>query len=247
MSTIRAQSGPAIKTGELVAQTLRVRIARGELAPGDRLPPEDELMAKLGLARTTVREGLRILESQGLIEVRRGRQGGGRVTHPSVEHLAQGFALTLQLQQVTYEDLDQALQLIEPALAARLARSHTEEDLDALRASADCVAEAGRKHDPAAVSVAATDFHETVVIRAGNKTLATMSLMVHELRQEYYLWASQQTLDQKAVERAVRSYRKLIRLVEQGDADGAEDHWRKQLRYISSKPKQSYNTPIAFI
>jgi GntR family transcriptional repressor for pyruvate dehydrogenase complex len=247
MSTIRAQSGPAIKTGELVAQTLRVRIARGELAPGDRLPPEDELMANLGLARTTVREGLRILESQGLIEVRRGRQGGGRVTHPSVEHLAQGFALTLQLQQVTYEDLDQANQLIEPALAARLARSHTEEDLAALRASADRAAEASRTNNQPAFSVAATDFHETVVIRAGNKTLATMSLMLHELRREYYFWASQQTVDQKNFERAVRSYRKLIRLVEQGDADGAEDHWRKQLRYISSKPGRAYNSPIAFI
>jgi len=77
--------------------------------------------------------------------------------------------------------------------------------------------------------------------------LATMSLMLHELRSEYYFWASQQTLDQKIFERAVRSYRKLIRLVDQGDADGAEDHWRKQLRYISSQSSEPYDSQISFI
>lgn len=227
-------SGPAVKTGELVARHLRVRIARGELQAGDRLPPEDELMAQFGLARTTVREGLRILESQGLIEVRRGRSGGGRVTHPQIEHLAQGLALALQLDQVTYRDLDEARQTIEPVLAGRLALSATADDLDALRRVIDKAAEAAASNDREAFAEVATEFHQTIVERAGNRTLAKLSELLHELVTSFYVFSSQRdTADQATFERAVRSYRKYVFLVEAGDQAGAEQHWRRQMSYTS--------------
>src|SRR5437764_12461634 len=119
------------KTGEMIAERLRRRIARGELAIGERLPPEDELTATFGIARTTLREALRILESQGLLEIRRGRTGGPVVTMPRIDSLAEGLAVTLQLQGTTAGDLDVARQLIEPRLAGRLADAHTPDDLAA--------------------------------------------------------------------------------------------------------------------
>ncbi len=247
LDTERDIDGSPLKTGEQVAHTVRVRVARGELQPGDRLPPEDELMAALGLARTTVREGLRILESQGLIEVRRGRGGGGRVTHPSVERLAQGLALALQLQAVTFGDLADASSLIEPALAGRLAASRTQEDLEALTVVVDRAAAAAKHNDPAEFARAATKLHETVVTRAGNTTLATVSRMLHELRSEYYWWASHEGADRKQFERAVRSYRKLVRLIVARDVAGAEDHWRKQLSYTGHHSDRSHSGPIPFI
>src|SRR3989442_5029833 len=109
------------KTGEVVAERLRRQIARGELTIGQRLPPEDELMAQFGIARTTLREALRVLESQGLLEIRRGRTGGPVVTMPRIDSLAEGLAVTLQPQATTAGDLDAARQLIEPRLAGRLA------------------------------------------------------------------------------------------------------------------------------
>ncbi|MDQ1431505.1 MAG: GntR family transcriptional regulator, transcriptional repressor for pyruvate dehydrogenase complex, partial [Actinomycetota bacterium] len=125
------------KTGEVVAERLRRQIARGELTIGQRLPPEDELTAVFGIARTTLREALRILESQGLLEIRRGRAGGPVVTMPKIDSLAEGLAVTLQLQGTTAGDLDIARQLIEPRLAGRLAQSHTTDDLVALQTAAD--------------------------------------------------------------------------------------------------------------
>jgi DNA-binding FadR family transcriptional regulator len=245
MSQLRDTNDEGLKSGELVARDLRSRIARGDLQPGDRLPPEDELMAALGLARTTVREGLRILESQGLIEVRRGRQGGGRVTHPTVEYLAKSLALTLQLQGVTYRDLDEAAQLIEPALAGRLATEHTDEDMAVLTAAVDRAAAAARANDRSAFGLAATAVHEAVSTRSGNTTLATLSRLLHELRTEYYTWAVVSS-DQSTMERAARSYRRLVRLVQAGDAAGAEEHWRVQLSYIKST-HVAMDEPIPFI
>src|ERR1051325_5810866 len=125
------------KSGEMIAERLRRQIARGELAIGERLPPEDELTATFGIARTTLREALRILESQGLLEIRRGRTGGPVVTMPRIDALAEGLAVTLQLRGATAGDLDAARQLIEPSLAAQLAQHHTDDDLAVIGAAVD--------------------------------------------------------------------------------------------------------------
>ncbi len=148
------------KTGEVVAERLRRQIARGELTIGQRLPPEDELTAVFGIARTTLREALRILESQGLVEIRRGRTGGPVVTMPKIDSLAEGLAVTLQLQGTTAGDLDVARQLIEPRLAARLATHHTADDLDALHAAVDRASVAADAVDQVAFGAAAAAMHD---------------------------------------------------------------------------------------
>jgi DNA-binding FadR family transcriptional regulator len=218
------------KTGEVVAERLRRQIARGELTIGQRLPPEDELTAVFGIARTTLREALRILESQGLLEIRRGRTGGPVVTMPKIDSLAEGLAVTLQLQGTTAGDLDVARQLIEPRLAARLAESHTPEDLVALQRAADRAAQAADAFDRVAFGTAARAMHETLMERAGNNTLVTISRLLHALVTQYYVTSAARS-DQERLQRAVRSYRKLVRLIDAGDADAAEEHWRKQMTF----------------
>jgi GntR family transcriptional regulator, transcriptional repressor for pyruvate dehydrogenase complex len=218
------------KTGEVVADRLRRQIARGELTIGQRLPPEDELTAVFGIARTTLREALRILESQGLLEIRRGRTGGPVVTMPRIDSLAEGLAVTLQLQGTTAGDLDVARQLIEPRLAARLAEAHTPEDLVALQAAAARAGRAADAFDRAAFGAAAAGMHETLMERSGNTTLTTFSRLLHALVAQYYV-TSATLSDQDKMHRAVRSYRKLVRLIDAGDADAAEEHWRKQMTF----------------
>ncbi len=59
---------------DVIGDQLREGILKGELAPGDRLPPERELAARFGTNRNTLREAIRALEAQGLV---RARQGDG--------------------------------------------------------------------------------------------------------------------------------------------------------------------------
>src|SRR6266508_292458 len=223
----------ALKAAELVARDLRNQIARGELVPGDRLLTEDDLMKHFGVARTMLREGLRILESQGLVEIRRGRNGGPEVTAPSVEPLARGFALHLQLQHTTVGDLDEARQLIEPWLAARLARNHTAADLAALDQAIELAADAADRNDKEAFGNAAALVHETIGQRAGNQTLALVGTLLHELVAGYYQHVVG-AAPQQSMKRAVRSYRKLHRLIATRDVAGAEEHWRRQMTYTIS-------------
>lgn len=219
-----------LKTSAVVAAELRRRIASGELQPGDRLPSEDGLMVEFDLARTTLREALRVLESEGLITVQRGRNGGPRVTSPPVDRLSRMLAVHLQMEHTTLGDLDRARQLIEPHLAAAVAASHTQADLDALEDAIALAATAAKAGDNAAFAEAATGVHETLVERAGNTTLALVAQMLREVVNEYYRLAASETTVEM-MERAVRSYRRLRRYIEDGDAEGAAEHWRKQMSF----------------
>jgi GntR family transcriptional regulator len=56
-----------------VEEVLASEIARGEHQPGDRLPSEDELLARFGVSRITVRRAIQNLIQRGIVEIRRGR------------------------------------------------------------------------------------------------------------------------------------------------------------------------------
>ena len=187
-------------------------------------------MQEFDLARTTLREALRVLESEGLITVQCGRNGGPRVTHPPIDRLARMLSVHLQMQRTTVGDLDSARQLIEPHLAAAMASSHTDADLEALEDAIALAATAAKAADTEAFAAAATTVHETIVQRGGNTTLSVVAQMLRGVVTEYYRVAARKTTVEM-MERAVRSYRRLRRYIEDGDAEGAAEHWRKQMAF----------------
>ncbi len=221
------------KAHEIVADQLRQQIVSGELSAGDRLPPEDELTVRYGIARTTLREALRVLESQGLLKIRRGRGGGPVVTHPNLEPAAKALSVSLQLQRTTIGDLDAARRMIEPQIAGQLARTRDAADIAALEAVVDEAHAAAERNDQAAFGITAATMHETLMERSGNNTMATLSKLLHEMVQAYYSRATY-AVEQSQMRRAVRSYRKLIDLIRSGDSQGAAAHWEAQMSYTIS-------------
>jgi GntR family transcriptional regulator len=75
-----------------IARWLMDLIGRGELAPGDRLPREDEFAALLGVSRMTLRQSLSTLEAAGLVERKTGRLGGTVVRERRIECDLTGLA-----------------------------------------------------------------------------------------------------------------------------------------------------------
>src|ERR1700692_415185 len=109
------------KMAEIVAADLRGQIIEGQLHEGDPLPPADQLMEDAGVARTTVREALRILESEGLLVVRRGAGGGARIRTPSVSNVARYIGFVLQADGATLRGLYDARLTLEGPAAGMLA------------------------------------------------------------------------------------------------------------------------------
>lgn len=83
-----------------IAETLRTRIESHELKPGDKLPPERELVDQFNVARMTVRHALDVLQLEGIIERKRGRAGGTFVRAlPPVVDLNGATGLAAQLEE----------------------------------------------------------------------------------------------------------------------------------------------------
>jgi GntR family transcriptional repressor for pyruvate dehydrogenase complex len=123
---------------QLLAEDLRGRILSGELAPGARLV-EQELGDRYGVSRSTVREALRMLGSQGLVMTARGMNGGTFVRQPETSSVAASLSSGLHLLYVTdaisMAELLEVRELFEAPAAALAAERRTPEALEALRAT----------------------------------------------------------------------------------------------------------------
>jgi GntR family transcriptional regulator len=85
-------SPSAVPAHTRIEQWLTQVIGRGELVPGDRLPPEDQLAARLGVSRMTLRQALASLGVLGTIVRKPGRLGGTFVAEPRIECDLTGLA-----------------------------------------------------------------------------------------------------------------------------------------------------------
>jgi DNA-binding FadR family transcriptional regulator len=224
----------APKTSELIADQLRRQIVRGAVKPGATLPPESQLMEQFDVSRPTIREAFRILETERLIVVRPGSRGGAQVVAPDLKVAARYFGLLLQLQGATIDDVYEARKIAEPACAGMLALRRTEQDivdLAAVVAEIESAIEArdGLVPDPAQWSRLTHRFHELIMQRSGNKTLALQGAVLHDIVATHTELRVSRSFDEtespERFRRAVRSYKKLLALIEARDADGARRLW----------------------
>ena len=116
----------------VVSQALRQRIVRGLAPEATALPTESELAESLGVHRSTVREGLRQLEQEGLV-----RRVGKKliVTLPNHKSLAHTAEQALRMHQVTYRDVWEVASTLEPMCAQLAAERMTPQEILALEAN----------------------------------------------------------------------------------------------------------------
>jgi DNA-binding FadR family transcriptional regulator len=170
----------------MVASVLRERFVDGKLADGDLLPKQDELLEEFRISRPSLREALRILESEGLLTVRRGNVGGSVVEAPNADTSAYMFGLVLQSRQGSVRDLAEAIQHIEP-ITASLCAARPDRETAVLPQLRDNIArcEAAIADGPQ-FTLLYRQFHEELVAACGNQTLI---LMVGALES---LWSEQE-------------------------------------------------------
>jgi DNA-binding FadR family transcriptional regulator len=213
------------KSGALVASSIRQMIVRGEVAEGDVLPPEGVLTERFEVSRPTLREAFRILESEGLISVRRGSRGGARVHPPNEAIAARYTAAVLQSRGETVAGYYQARAVVEAPAAAMLARRR---DRKAVAKELQAILDTADINDPHFFPT----FHRRVVELAGNKTLKLLAVMlehISEIISEQFMVPGMPESARPGPRRALRSYHKLVELIREGDAETAHAFWRKHL------------------
>jgi DNA-binding FadR family transcriptional regulator len=113
----------------------------GELAEGDPLPAERELVKQAQMSRATVREALRILEVQNLVRIKAGRAGGAFVQRPTTKSVANSVSMLIRGRRIKLVDLMETREALEPFCAELAAGNRTDEDLAELVRANDAIAE----------------------------------------------------------------------------------------------------------
>lgn len=164
-----------------VAQELLSRISESKVEPGQTFATEAELLQQFDVSRPTLREGIRILESQGVLEQRPGPGGGLVVRRPSLDLLAHSVSVYLRFNDVPFVTVLQAREVIEPALAAEAAVEGTDDDFREMEESIERMK--AQVEDQAAFIAENREFHSVVARASGNKVLetfwGTISLLAH--------------------------------------------------------------------
>ena len=217
---------------ELVASQLRGQIVRGELRPGDALPSESELMEVFEVSRPTLREAFRVLEAESLIQVRRGSRGGAQVQAPDIGVAAKYVGLLLQMEETPFEDIFQAWMVIEPSAIRSLAKNNASATVDELRAAVAAAEEA--VDDPPALAHASAEFHQTLMRLAENTTLSILAGLLNTITERYFLAVSRTIIDDatesiRQRKATVKTFQKLVDLIEAGDAAAAEAFWLRHM------------------
>jgi GntR family transcriptional regulator, transcriptional repressor for pyruvate dehydrogenase complex len=208
---------------EQLVERLLALVHELDLKPGDRLPPERELSADLGVSRASVRQALVVLEVQGLVEV---RHGEGAILLDQKPDSAVLSAVTAHRRRLP--EVIEAREALEVQLASLAAQRRTQQDLDridhALTAMEDEIAhgERGLSGDEL--------FHGAVTAAARSGLLADlMSEISAAIRESRVESLSQPDRPRQSL----ASHQAIAEAIRAGDPDAAATAMRDHIRLVS--------------
>jgi DNA-binding FadR family transcriptional regulator len=223
----RIERAPAYR---LVYDAIEREIFAGRLRIGDPLPAETQLAEQFGVNRSTVREGIRLLEQSGLVE----REGAKRprIALPHYLELASSASRALVLASVSFRELWEASFLVEPMMAEIAARNITARDLDRLAANVrDMEGLIGLIEADEIIDIddfVALDraFHEILALGSGNRVL----ILSHEPVTKLFIPAGRIILPRlKTYRRVLDAHRFILDALGHRDAELARTWMRRHM------------------
>jgi DNA-binding FadR family transcriptional regulator len=169
-----------VRAYEGVVSQIEEAIFEGRLVAGDRLPSERDLMVQFGVSRGTVREALRVLESNGLTRSRPGDPGGATVLGHSSGRLAKALTTFARLGQVGAAELIEFRMVVEGSAVRLAAELHDESSLAAMESAFNAMKGAVNESYEA-FSAADVSFHLAVSACSGNSLLSACSEFSREM------------------------------------------------------------------
>jgi GntR family transcriptional repressor for pyruvate dehydrogenase complex len=164
-----------------IALKLQRAIYDGTLKVGERLPNERDLGREFGVSRSTLREAIRLLEAQGVVEVRRGVTGGTFVIEPKPDRVGFGLAALIRFGQATPQDFAEFRRDFEPETARLAALRITADQRDRIRAVVEALRDAVDPRWPwerfMELDIA---LHEEIANASHNPIRVAVMLGVHE-------------------------------------------------------------------
>ncbi|MGH3756730.1 FadR/GntR family transcriptional regulator [Actinophytocola sp.] len=213
-----------VRTHEQVLEQIERKILDGSLRPGQKLPSERELVAALGVSRTSVREALRALEAMGIVEARTGSgpDAGSVITSQSTTALTNLLRLHIALAQISLADLVEIRVQLERNAARAAASTHTPEDLKRLAALIDAMRATGEEYRE--FNALDAEFHVGITRISGNALAADLMQALRGAVESEMAAAFARLSDWRSVADSLATeHEGILRAIEKGDGDRAAD------------------------
>lgn len=206
-------------------------IRERHLQPGDKLPPERDLAASMGVSRATLREALRSLAMMNVVELRHG--SGTYVTTLEPNLLVENFALVFSLTDNSFLQLVEARKVIEPGATALTAKVATEEEIhhleEILQRSRECL-----QNHPEDFPELDIEFHVKIAEYSGNALLARIMQALTRMS----IASSQRTAGNAApiikrrIERAIGMHQGIFEAIQARNPDLASQRMSEHLMSV---------------
>jgi GntR family transcriptional repressor for pyruvate dehydrogenase complex len=217
---------------EEIIDQFRELILKGELKPGDKLPPERDLALQLNVSRTAIREALRSLESMGFIESRVG--GGTFIKEVTLDNVIKPFSGILSQDKKLMMELIEVRILLEGEIAKLAAQRINDEKIEMIDQSIRLMEkEILRK----GIGIGGDNsFHNSLAIAAENTAMSKILSMCGDLlsgTREATLKIPGQPL------KSIKDHKEIFEAVKSGDGEEAkkrmQTHLRKAFKNIEEK------------
>ncbi len=216
-------------TGRLIA-AFKQLISEGSLIPGCRLPAERELAESFGVARSTLRQALKVLEIMGVISQ---RVGDGTYLNPAAASiLGQSMEFLILLDGISFQELMEARLVVEPELAGRAAQRATPSDIAELARVHRAMRESKRDE----VRFVENDvlFHQTIFRIAGNRICSVMFTIIHQSVHKLVALTAQMVNP----DHTLSLHRRILTAIRKNDAASARQHMIEHLEDVMNLVSQ---------
>ncbi len=215
---------------EIISQ-IKSLIAQGILKPGDRLPPERELVKELGVSRPSLREALNSLITMGFLEIKGKRTFVKSVASGSIQ---EPISLMLKADAQKIFDLIEVRKAIETWAAFHAAQKATEEDIHQLEKILQRMKKAFQEGKPWEKEDA--DFHLGIAQSTHNPIQAHIMFSIHDLLRES---VAKVFRDRNKVRKLIDQHDRIFNAIKNHSPEKAREKTLEHLNYVESEVKAS--------
>jgi DNA-binding FadR family transcriptional regulator len=232
-----------VKAAELTAYRISEQILAEGLGEGSVLPHERAMAEDLGVGRGTLREALRLLETQGVIRIKPGPGGGPVVRRPRPDDLVGAMSMLLQFLGASLNEVATTREALEAASARAAAGHATADQIEQLQASVDRM----RSHrtDDTVLYAENERFHRLLAAMSGNTVLLVIGQTLERLNAGAARTLAYSPQTRSAIADA---HQRVVDAIRAGDPDAAEAAARQHLiefhRYVALRNGALLAAPI---
>lgn len=219
------------RASQEIVDQIRASILSSQLPPGERLPTEREMAEQFRVSRITVRDALRVLESQGLVAIKVGAGGGAFVAKPSVGPVSELMTDLLRRNKASIRELVEARMIIETNIAGLAAERATPDDLVAMEQAIAQAREGDAAGDPH-FTPHSVEFHVALAQAAKNDFLL---FTVNSFRSLFYEVLEKLIPAPDMSERAIEDHQKILDALKGRQATRARELMREHLAYFQAR------------